>query len=890
MKRLLSILSIPAILLALSACNAQQSAPDQAAIDDSVAPIGLLGDLSEPLYYEVDLTVDPREDEFYGTVALSFRLNRAAEHFWLHGNNLQVERVELLANNQRYAASYEQVLSSGVAKIAFPMTLDAGDYEVVIHYRAAFDLNLSGLFKVEEQGLSYALAKSESVQARKFLPGFDEPGQKAPFEFTLTVPAAMHAISNTPEASVTELDNGMKRVTYLPTPAMPTYLLSLAVGPFDRVEGPTIPANEFRENEVPLVGYSRAGRGAELDYILSITPEFLEIFERELESPYPFRKLDIIAAPAWPSGATELSAAITYRESRILLGPNPAPQARLGLLSIHAHELAHMWFGNLVTPTWWDDLWLKEGFSSWMEPVAMAEFEPKAGHEIGTTVDGLRAMSLDSLASTRAIREPIDRNEDIRNAYDAITYAKSTGVIHMMDSYFGPELFRPALGRYVARFAEGRADAAEFYDEIATQSGEPRLVESFRSFVEQPGLPQINTEVSCANNHVTVAVQQQRYAPPGSTIDTQAQQWDIPMCFVDANGHQQCDILTQKTASWEWEGACPAWVFPNANGAGYYRFNTDAANWQALIANFSDFSAPEAMVLIDSAFAAFAQGTLPAEELKLLVEASTESTNRHVVAAAMGRIRGLLAVSDEASKAPLAAWANGLYSPLLETWSQGSDEDSVILTNQLRSSLAQSFDNQMLRAELAQQAAAFTGYNANSADSSALTTDEYQMALTVAVEDLGDNFSHHLLAFADSFDDSRFRAAAVNALSASTSADFVATQHAFVLADATESRESWSMIAGAMTVPELRSQHWSFVQANFEAISKKIPAQWRRRMPLVGTDFCSASEQGELQALFAEFGELTPGFERALAQTSERISLCEAAKPSANEFANQLIK
>jgi alanyl aminopeptidase len=202
--------------------------------------------------------------------------------------------------------------------------------------------------------------------------------------------------------------------------------------------------------------------------------------------------------------------------------------------------------------------------------------------------------------------------------------------------------------------------------------------------------------------------------------------------------------------------------------------------------------------------------------------------------------------------------------------------------------LAQSFDNEALRAELAQQAADFTGYETNSVDSSALTTDEYQMALTVAVEDLGDNFSNHLLTFADNFDDSRFRAAAVNALSASTSADFVATQHAFVLADATESRESWSMVAGAMTVPELRSEHWSFVQANFAAISEKIPAQWRRRMPLVGTDFCRASEQGELQALFAQYGELTPGFERALAQTSERISLCEAAQPSANAFANQL--
>ena len=193
-----------------------------------------------------------------------------------------------------------------------------------------------------------------------------------------------------------------------------------------------------------------------------------------------------------------------------------------------------------------------------------------------------------------------------------------------------------------------------------------------------------------------------------------------------------------------------------------------------------------------------------------------------------------------------------------------------------------------LGAELAAMAANFIGFNLRTADASALTTDEYSMALTVAVEDLGDDFSHQLLEFADGFDDSRFRAAAVDALAASKTTTFVATQHAFVMAEDTESREVWSMILGAMNTPNLKDQHWDFVLKNFTAISNKIPAQWRRRMPLLGGSFCSDKELNELQALFEANGSLTPGFERALAQTSERINLCEAAKPSALSLSTTL--
>ena len=162
------------------------------------------------------------------------------------------------------------------------------------------------------------------------------------------------------------------------------------------------------------------------------------------------------------------------------------------MLRIHTHEIAHMWFGNLVTPPWWDDLWLKEAFATWGTPFSLTLFEPEADHELDAIRSGLAAMRLDSLAAVRAVREPIDRNEDIRNAYDSITYSKGMAVIRMMDSYFGAGTFRPALGQYIALYEDGIADSPAFFDVIGKISGEPRLTEAFRSFVEQKGVPRID--------------------------------------------------------------------------------------------------------------------------------------------------------------------------------------------------------------------------------------------------------------------------------------------------------------------------------------------------------------------------------------------------------------
>jgi alanyl aminopeptidase len=870
-----------ALVLLTPALPASAEPGRPSADDDGLAaeaPRGRLPAGVTPLAYRLDLTIDPREAGFAGRVAIDVELAAPTERIWLHGQHLLVDELTAsTAAGTTVRGSYREVAEPGVSVALFEEPLPAGKVTLAIAYRGAFDRNLAGLFKVEEQGQPYVLAKSESIQARSYLPGFDEPGLKATFDISLTIPEGFEAIGNEPVVAREPAGDGMERVRFATTRPMPTYLLSLAVGPFDIVERPPLAANAFRKDTVPLRGVARTGRGDAMNVVLDVTPRMLGIFEQELQRPYPFRKLDIVAAPQWPSGATELSAAITYREQRILVGDDPAPGARLSLLGVHAHELAHMWFGNLVTPPWWDDLWLKEGFATWATPLVLTILDPEGGHELNGAARAIRAMRLDSLASTRAIREPIADNNDIRNAYDAITYAKSLGVIHMVDQYFGPDRFRPALGRYVASHADGVADSEAFYRVIGEETGEPALTQTFRSFVEQTGVPLIEARLDCAAGGGPIArLRQSRYRPLGSPIDDADKRWTIPVCLGTDSG-RQCQLLEERETAVALPGeTCPAWLLPNAGGSGYYRWQLDDDGWRALLENFDALAAVEAMSLVDSAFAAFEAGELPAALLLAVIEASAVAPARQVVAMPLPYLqRYRTAYFDDAASAGLAAFATRVYSPVLKQTAGSADPEARLLHAELLAFLARTAEDPAARRTLRERARAFTGFGVPR-EAGALESDLYEAALAVAVQDSGADFIAHLLSFRETLDDPLFEAASATALGAVRDPALLPRVHALALGDTVGPRESFSLIAEALAEPALREQHWRWTRDNFASIVERIPGQWRRRTPRFAAAFCSEERLTELEELFNAHAARVPGYQRALAQSKEQIRLCSA--------------
>jgi len=853
-------------------------------------PVGRLPEGVRPTAYRLDLTVDPREDRFHGQVEIDIALDEPRGHIWMHGNNIDVAEINALVpgsdgkqkvDDTIVPASYRQILDSGVVRVDFANEVPGGAFTLQIRYSAPFDTNLAGLFKVEEQGNAYALAKSESIQARRFLPGFDEPGLKATYDISLTIPEGNVAIGNAPETNREDVGEGMQTITFARTRPMPTYLLALAVGPFDVVERPAIPANQYRKQELPLRGFARKGRGEDLNYILDVTPRMLRIFEEQLQRPYPFTKLDIVAAPQWPSGATELSAAITYREQRILVeGDEPAPGQRLALLGVHAHEIAHMWFGNLVTPPWWDDLWLKEGFATWGTPLVLTLLEPNGGHDLNASVRAISAMKLDSLASTRAIREPIADNTNIRNAYDSITYAKSLGVIHMVDEFFGANTFRPALGRYVETFADGVAGSPDFYEVIGKETGSPQLTDTFRSFVEQKGVPLLKIALDCAaEGAAKVHIEQQRYKPLGSLIAESGAQWSIPLCMRSSAGVTQCEFLTDREQAIEVSGGqCPEWVLPNANGSGYYRFSMEEEQWQRLLAEFANLEATEQLSVIDSAFATFEAGQLSPEVVLQVVRLSAQSDRRQVVETPLSYLEEY---SDHyvgrSQRDHWQAFLADLYAQKVKALENSSDNEHRLLHDELLGFLALEAGDRDARALLQQKAERFIGFE-QPRDPTALDSDLYQSALTVAVQDSGKPFVETLIQVRSELDDPLFDSASANALGRVIDPALLDTVHPHALSDNMGAREAFGLISNALAESALRADHWRWLQANFARVVDKIPEQWRRRTPSFAAHFCDADSLEQAQLLFTRHQKLVPGYQRAMSQTEEGINLCMALK------------
>ena len=860
------------------------------------APNGQLPEGIRPLHYQLDLTIDPRKKRFGGTAAIRVELDEASDGFWMHGNNLTVEAITVSPEGgEPVPASYEQVLDSGVVRIEFSDTIPAGEALLNIVYDAPFDPALSGMFRVREGKEWYSLVKSESIQARKAFPGFDEPRFKTPFDVTLTIPEHHAVIGNSPAAAREPAGDGMVRVRLETTRPLPTYLVSLAVGPFEEYEIADLPPNGIRDRTVPLSGWARRGKAAEMAAIMELTRPFIETYERVTGIPYPYAKLDVIAAPDWPSGATELAGAPSYREDIILSAGEPSPRKQRRIVGIHTHELSHMWFGDYVTPPWWDDLWLKEAFAVWAEPIAASALFPDAGYELDAQRTAISGMKADSLASARAVRQQIESNDDIRNAYDGITYSKGAAVLNMTESYLGEEKWREGLNRYFNEFGDGVADSRDFFRVMGEAAGDPDFEESLKGFIERPGLPLLEAELTCRGaDRPHVTVRQRRYAPLGSSIDP-AMQWILPVCVAyggDEGRGRSCSLVREATAEIRLTAAaCPAWIMPNAGGDSYYRFALPVDEWTALVAHFGALAPAEALMAVDSAGAAFEAGDAPADVLLDVVEAAAASDDPAIAGApldVLGRYVSDLTEEGSEARAEARAFAAELYRDRYQALQDAQDEQERVLRQRLQDFLALTARDEVLREQLAEAAAAFIGMDGEP-DPEALIADEYDAAARVAVEDIGPSFVNAFLEARDRIDVPAFESGTMHALGWSDDPRSAARLRELALAENTEPSDAFRILSAQMANDETRDAAWDWVREHPEAVSKKVPSQYRRRVPGLAGFFCDTDRIAEVDAFAAEEAALFPGYERGLAQARESIALCQAFREAkAKEFTAEL--
>ena len=905
MFNLKSIFSGLVIAVMCTACSgkpetsAEQSTTitEQSSSHDTV-PHAQLGDNVIPTNYAIDLTIDPRSDSFSGVVTIDINVKQAISKIWLHGQTITASgAVARLADGTEIAADYVEVdmavAPSGVASLNLATPVGPGAVTLVIPYTTPYNTKLNSAYKAVRGEDSYIVTQFEAIGARQAFPGFDEPRFKVPFALSITAPKDDVVYANTPEVKTEALDGGMIKHTFATTRPLPTYLLAFGVGPWDVVEYEALPPTDIRKNAVPLRGIATRGEGKNMEYALKNTVGILETLETYFGIPYPYEKLDLIAAPEYAFGAMENPGAIVFTEFLLLMDESSSLGQRRAYASVNAHELAHQWFGDLVTPVWWEDIWLNEAFATWMGNKAVTTWAPDYKFGAQTLKGALGVMGTDSLASTRKVREPLLHTENVMDQFDGITYRKGGGVLAMFESYLGEENFQKGVRLHMARFEDGVASADDFFQSMADGSGNDKVVPALKSFVDQPGLPMVSGALNCESNKLDLT--QSRYTPYGSTIE-QGQTWKIPVCVAygaDGKREKTCTMLEDtKTSITLKSESCPSWITLNADGAGYYRFSLDSDGWDGLLGNLDALNKRELLSVLDSFEAAFKANKMDATTYLNGLVAFSRSDEYDVALKAGGALAGMKEdLVDKSAHDDLAKFTRELYAERYLAIKDADTMEANLMAPTLANRLVNIGNDTELAQQFADAGARYLGLDGE-ADTSALSPKMRGLGLREAFKVRGLDAMPALTALAKSGSPAE-KGGAVGALSSTKNPELVAKLLSDALSnkDAFTNRQAGSLVGGFMGNIDTRQDTWVWFQENFDTFVENRVADVRRGgVPRYAGGFCGTQKADEVEVFFKSKADIIPGYERSLAQTLEGIQLCAALSGAQKEGLTAALK
>jgi alanyl aminopeptidase len=565
----------------LSACARVTVAPTPPA--PKATPPGLrLSAGVRPTGYALALRVDPNLPVFSGTVEIDLTVDAATSLIWLNAADLRLDDAQVTFAGRSARARIVEG-DKDHAGFAFDRPVGPGPVHLRVRYQGhIYDNELAGVFRQTDLGEKYQFTQFESFDARRAFPCVDEPGVKAPWRLALTVPGRMTAVANTPAVRERDAGGGWKTVSFAPTPPLPPYLVAFAVGPFE-----TVDAGRSGSASTPLRIVVPRGRAAETGEVAAALAPLLTRLEELTGVPLPYPKLDVVAVPHL-FGAMENAGLITCSLGLMLFKPGEVTVGRRRLMAdVLSHELAHQWFGDLVTASWWDELWLNEAFASWAGPKAIDLWKPEWLFEVDRVADRAKAINLDGLASARQIRQPIKTKDDIGNAFDDITYEKGRAVLQMFEAWLGPDAFRRGVRNYLTEHAHGAATSADFLADISRAVGRD-VAPAFSTFLDQPGVPVVAIDLHCPpSGSPRVTLSQSRFLPVGSKGDRTAQ-WQLPVCLRygdNDQSHRRCVLLGQapQEVALDDVDRCPRWLLGNDRMTGYYVSNTPPALTTALL-------------------------------------------------------------------------------------------------------------------------------------------------------------------------------------------------------------------------------------------------------------------------------------------------------------------
>ena len=643
MKRIFAMLTF--LVLTLSLANAQR-----------------LPETARPENYKLTFTPDLESAKFEGDETITVRVLTPTSEITLNAIDIDFHEVTIASGGTTQKAKITPEKEKEMVVLSVEKPLAAGTATIHITYTGILNSEMRGLYLgKDDQGRKYASSQFESTDARRAFPSFDEPDYKATFDITAVADKGLTAISNQKVISDEPGPGDKHTVRFATTAKMSSYLAALVVGNFEYVEG--------EADGIPIRVYATTGKKEMGKFALESAEHILSYYDKYFGIKYPYGKLDLVGIPDFSAGAMENTGCITFREVILLIDEKQGSvDLKKTIAGVIAHEMAHQWFGDLVTMKWWDDLWLNEGFATWMSSKPVDAWKPEWNFKLDDVSGTGGTLNVDALANTRPIHQAAETPAQIQELGDGIAYGKAAAVLRMVESYLGEETFRAGINAYLKQHQYANVTAEDFWDAQAKTSKKP-VDRIMPTWVKQGGEPIVNVKAQCSGNSTNVTLTQQRYYFDRSKFESPNDQlWQIPICLKgSASSGPKCELLTKKEETFTLSG-CSNWVLANAGATGYYRvgYEPDAVRGLAHVAE-TKLSPGERISLQNDIWASVRVGREPVGDYLAFAQGLQDDRNRAVLEDVMGRL-GYIGqyLVNESDRDSFRAWLRQYLTPMMK--------------------------------------------------------------------------------------------------------------------------------------------------------------------------------------------------------------------------------
>ena len=754
--------------------------------------------------------------------------------------------------------------STEQATFTFANELPAGRVTLAIRYTGILNDKLRGFYLSKTKARNYAVTQFEPTDARRAFPSFDEPALKATFDIALAVDAGDTVISNTNVIS----DKpgpvaGKHTLRFATTPKMSTYLVAFLVGDFKCTDG--------KSDGVPIRACSTPDKVVLTKFAVESAKYVLHYYDTYFGIKYPMPKLDMVGLPDFEAGAMENFGCITYRETDLLVNSKTGDiPSKKRVAVVVAHEMAHQWFGDMVTMQWWDNLWLNEGFATWMETKPVAEWHPEWNFPQDDAQGLDETLNLDAQKTTRTIRATANTPDEINEMFDGIAYGKGGAVIGMVENYLGKEVFRQGVHNYLRAHLYANATAEDFWNAQTANSHLP-VDKIMSSFVTQPGVPLLTLSERQASG---VPVAQRRFFLSATALAGKDERWSVPVC-LKTSGQPICRVLTPEDAAIPLpEDAGMPMLYANAGGKGYYRTAYTPAQYSAIVEKAeSALTPPEKIGLLGDRWALVRSGNATVGGYLDLVMALKGDGNAAVLDTAHKQLEKVDSdIATDEDRALFAAVMRREFEPVYAALGRPAKDESFD-RQQLRGTLFEMLgaagDPVVLAQARELTARAFAADNQKDKTLDATLADA---AVLVSATNGDAALYDKVLAVSKSSSDPGEQTDALRTLARFRDPALVRRTLEYVASGEVRNQDSWSVLVVLLRDRETRDLAWDYIQKNWDKVHAQLTVSSGADVVRATGSFCSVRQRDEVVDFFAT--HRVEAAERTLAKAVDSINDC----------------